>query len=68
MAHILEGSVRFADNLRITAQLVDAATGFYLWSGTFDRSSEDIFDIQDEIAGASCAGPRSAPRIDGAKL
>ena len=53
VAHILEGSVRrSADTLRITAQLVDAATGFHLWSGTFDRSSNDIFDIQDEIAGA----------------
>lgn len=53
VAHILEGSVRrSAATLRITAQLVDAETGFHLWSGTFDRSSEDIFDIQDEIAGA----------------
>lgn len=53
VAHILEGSVRrSANTLRITAQLVDAATGFHIWSATFDRSSDDIFDIQDEIASA----------------
>ena len=52
---ILEGSVRKAgDNLRITAQLVDVANGFHLWSKTFDRKLEDVFAIQDEIA--TCIG------------
>jgi adenylate cyclase len=48
---VLEGSVRKAqDRLRITAQLVDAATGFQLWSARYERGIEDIFTIQDEIA------------------
>jgi TolB-like protein len=51
VAHILEGSVRKAgDKLRITAQLIDARTDTYLWSGTYDRTMEDVFAIQDEIA------------------
>ena len=51
--HLLEGSVRKAGNtLRITAQLVETDTGFHLWSQTFDRSPEDVFAIQDEIAAA----------------
>jgi TolB-like protein/DNA-binding winged helix-turn-helix (wHTH) protein/Tfp pilus assembly protein PilF len=50
---VLEGSVRrAADRLRITVQLVDAKTGFHLWSERFDRRLSDIFEIQDEIAGA----------------
>lgn len=48
---ILEGSVRKSgDRLRITAQLVDVANGYHLWSETFDRRLENIFEIQDEIA------------------
>lgn len=48
---ILEGSVRKAGNrLRITAQLVNVADGYHLWSETFDRQMEDIFAVQDEIA------------------
>jgi TolB-like protein/Tfp pilus assembly protein PilF len=47
---VLEGSVRKAGNqLRITAQLVDAATNDHLWSKKYDRKMEDIFAIQDEI-------------------
>lgn len=47
----LEGSVRKAgDRLRITAQLINAADGFHLWSQTFDRGVEDIFAVQEEIA------------------
>ena len=53
VATVLEGSVRrAADRLRITVQLVDAKTGFHLWSERFDRQLADIFEIQDEIAGA----------------
>jgi TolB-like protein/Flp pilus assembly protein TadD/DNA-binding XRE family transcriptional regulator len=47
---ILEGSVQKADDrLRVTVQLVDAANGFQMWSGRFDRRMTDVFDIQDEI-------------------
>ena len=49
--NILEGSVRKAgDQVRITAQLIDAETGFHLWSQTYDRMLEDIFNVQEEIA------------------
>ncbi len=48
---ILEGSVRKSKNrLRVTAQLVNAADGYHLWSKTFDEELEDIFAIQDDIA------------------
>ncbi len=50
---ILEGSVRRQDQkVRITAQLIDAKTGFHVWSETYDRELKDIFAIQDEIAKA----------------
>jgi adenylate cyclase len=53
VAHLLEGSVRRAgDKLRITVQLVDARSGFQLWSERYDRNMQDIFDVQDEIARA----------------
>ena len=48
---VLTGSVRGAsDHLRITAQLVDTANGYYLWSETFDRQMQDVFAIQEEIS------------------
>ena len=51
--HILEGSVRKAGNqVRITAQLIDAGTDKHLWSNSYDRELNDIFAIQDEISGA----------------
>ncbi len=51
VATVLEGSVRRAGSrLRITAQLVKAADGYHLWSARFDRETEDVFAIQDEIA------------------
>ena len=53
VAMVLEGSVRKAGlQLRITAQLVDARSGFHLWSETYDRKLEDIFTVQDEISAA----------------
>ena len=53
VSHILEGSVRRSGTrLRITAQLIRSEDGFHLWSETYDREVADIFDIQDEIAGA----------------
>jgi serine/threonine-protein kinase len=50
---ILDGSVRLAGNrVRVAAQLVDARTGFQIWSDRIDRSSDDAFAIQDDIARA----------------
>jgi len=49
--HVLEGSVRKSgDQVRITVQLIDARSDAHLWSGTYDRTLEDIFAVQDEIA------------------
>jgi adenylate cyclase len=48
---ILEGSIRRSgDRLRITAQLVNAADGYHLWSEKYDREMKDMFAIQEEIA------------------
>jgi adenylate cyclase len=48
--YVLEGSVRKAGNrVRITAQLIDAATGAHLWADRFDSQLEDIFDLQDQV-------------------
>ena len=48
---VLEGSVRAqGDQLRITAQLINAADGFHVWSHTFDGQKSDVFAFQDEIA------------------
>jgi TolB-like protein len=49
--YIMEGSVRkFADRVRIIAQLVDAGTGLQVWAERYDRKLDDIFALQDEIA------------------
>jgi len=49
---VLEGSIRKSGNtIRITAQLINIADGYHLWSETYDRDLDDIFKIQDEIAG-----------------
>ncbi len=49
---VLEGSVRKSGNrLRITGQLIDAATGGHLWADRFDGGLEDVFDLQDKITG-----------------
>jgi len=51
VSHILEGSVRKAGNqVRVTAQLIDARANRHLWSETYDRTLNDIFAIQDDIA------------------
>jgi len=51
VANILEGSVqRAGDRVRITAQLIQADDGYHLWSQVFDRSLDDIFAVQDDIA------------------
>jgi len=50
VAAVLEGSVRRAGNrLRITAQLIDAATGGHLWAERFDRDMSDLFEVQDDV-------------------
>jgi len=47
---VLEGSIRKANNrVRVTGQLIDAATGYHLWAEQYDRSLEDLFAVQDEI-------------------
>ena len=49
---VLEGSVRqFGEHLRITAQLINVADGYHLWSHQYDRQREDLFDVQEDIAG-----------------
>ncbi|MDA0193786.1 MAG: hypothetical protein O2887_01195 [Bacteroidetes bacterium] len=51
VATILEGSIRKSQNrIRVTAQLINAADGFHLWSQTYEREMEDIFAIQDELS------------------
>jgi TolB-like protein/Tfp pilus assembly protein PilF len=52
VANVLEGSVRKSGNrVRITVQLVKADNGYQLWSETYDRTLDDIFKVQDDIAG-----------------
>jgi serine/threonine-protein kinase len=51
VATVLEGSVRQSGKrIRITAQLINAKDGYHLWSETFDRELDDIFEVQDEIS------------------
>jgi adenylate cyclase len=53
VSHVLEGSVRKAGNrVRITAQLIDGATGGHVWAERYDRDLTDIFALQDEISEA----------------
>jgi tetratricopeptide (TPR) repeat protein len=57
VAYVLEGSVRKTGNrVRITVQLVRADNGYHLWSETYDRKLDDIFQIQDEIAASVVNG------------
>ncbi len=51
--YVLEGSVRRAGNrVRLTAQLIDAQTNRHIWAERYDRSLEDVFEVQDELTGA----------------
>jgi adenylate cyclase len=53
VANVLEGSVRRSGNqLRVTAQLIRADSGFHVWSETYDRDLSDVFKVQDDIANA----------------
>jgi adenylate cyclase len=54
--YVLEGSVRKGgQRVRITAQLIDTATGTHLWADRFDGLIEDVFELQDKVA-SSVAG------------
>ena len=68
---LLEGSVRrVGERVRITAQLIDAATGARLWAERYDRTLEDVFAVQDEVAAtiaATLAGRVQAVGIEQAR-
>jgi tetratricopeptide (TPR) repeat protein len=65
--YVLEGSVRkAAERVRITGQLIDAATNSHLWADRFDGGLEDIFDLQDQIA-ASVVGTM-VPKLEQAEI
>ena len=67
VSFILEGSVRRAgQRVRITAQLIEAATGAHLWAERYDRSLDDIFTVQDEVAQTIVS--TLVKRIEDAKL
>ncbi len=60
VSHVLEGSVRKSgERIRVTAQLIEAESGFHLWSDAYDRELADVFAIQDEISQAIAGELRS---------
>jgi serine/threonine protein kinase len=64
---VLEGSVRRAGKrVRITAQLIDVTDGYHLWSDKYDREIEDVFAVQDEIAGTIAAKMKTTLKLDSA--
>src|SRR5207247_1778623 len=65
--YVLEGSVRKAGNrVRITGQLIDAATGTHLWADRLEGALEDIFDLQDQVT-LSVVGA-IAPKLEQAEI
>jgi len=65
VGNILEGSVRKAGNrVRITAQLIDANSDRHLWSDTYERELDDIFDIQEEISNSIVAALKVALNVE----
>ena len=65
--YVLEGSVRKAGNrVRITGQLIDAATGNHIWADRYDSTLEDIFDLQDRVT-TSVIGA-IAPQLERAEI
>ena len=65
--YVLEGSVRKVGNrVRVTAQLIDAATNDHLWAERYDREQADVFDLQEEITHTVVAS--IAPQIDRAEI
>jgi adenylate cyclase len=62
--YVMEGSVRRAgDRLRVTAQLIDAETGHHVWAERYDRSTAELFDIQDEITRSVAASTQTQLRL-----
>jgi TolB-like protein len=62
VAAVLEGSVRSAGELiRVTAQLIDAASGYHFWSHSYERQFRDVFKLPDSLAAAN--GPRCGPWV-----
>ena len=68
--YVVEGSVRKAgERLRVTAQLIEAASGNHLWAERYDRELRDIFAVQDEVTRAICAAiPGQLDRVAVAHL
>jgi len=65
VATVLEGSVRrVGSRIRVSVQVVNAADGYHLWSETYDRSFDDVFVVQDDIARSVVAGLRSVPLFE----
>ena len=65
--YILEGSVRKSGRrLRITAQLIDAATGAHLWADRFEGALDDVFDLQDQLTSSVVSA--IAPRVEQAEI
>jgi adenylate cyclase len=65
--YVLEGSVRKAANrLRITGQLIDAATGAHLWADRFDGGIEDVFELQDHVTSRVIGA--IAPKLEQAEI
>jgi len=65
--YVIEGSVRKAGNrVRVTAQLIETATGSHVWAERYDRDLEDIFAVQDEIT--QCIIAAAAPGVVSAEM
>jgi TolB-like protein/Flp pilus assembly protein TadD len=65
--YVLEGSVRkSANKIRVTGQLIDAATGAHLWADRFDGTLQDIFDLQDEVTSKVVGA--LAPKVEQAEI
>jgi adenylate cyclase len=74
VSNVIEGSLRRSGNrIRVTAQLINARTGFHLWSDTIQREMRDVFDLEDEITHAivdalklkfAASAPARAPKRD----
>jgi TolB-like protein len=64
--YVLEGSVRKANRLRITGQLIDTTTGAHLWADRFEGELENIFDVQDQVTARVVAA--IAPKLEQAEI
>lgn len=63
--HVLEGSVRReGDRIRVAVQLIDARTGYHLWSESYDREMTGVFRVQDDISRAVAKALRVRLRLD----